>query len=116
VHEIGDADGEFYIVIELIEGKPLSALLRDRVVTEQAQIRPHLNLFFGNEDVRYTGGLQTPIPDGAEIAIIPAICGGVLSALHRARHSRSSIHPTSPSPEYDPPGPPAIARSTEPGH
>ena len=50
--------------------------VRDRVVTEQAQIREHLNVFVGKEDVRYTGGLQTPIPDGAEIAIIPAISGG----------------------------------------
>jgi sulfur-carrier protein len=50
--------------------------IRSRVVTEQAQIREHINVFVGNEDVRYTGGLQTPIPDGAEIAIIPAISGG----------------------------------------
>ncbi len=50
--------------------------IRDRVVTEQAQIREHINLFVGNEDVRYTGGLQTPIPNGAEITIIPAISGG----------------------------------------
>lgn len=50
--------------------------IRDRVVTEQAQIREHINVFVGNEDVRYTGGLQTPIPEGAEIAIIPAISGG----------------------------------------
>ena len=50
--------------------------IRDRVVNEQAQIREHINLFVGNEDVRYTGGLQTPIPNGAEITIIPAISGG----------------------------------------
>jgi molybdopterin synthase sulfur carrier subunit len=50
--------------------------IRDRVLTEQAQIREHINVFVGNEDVRYTGGLQTPIVDGAEIAIIPAISGG----------------------------------------
>lgn len=50
--------------------------IRDRVVTEQAQIREHINVFVGNEDVRYTGGLQTAIPDGAEITIIPAVSGG----------------------------------------
>ena len=50
--------------------------IRGRVVTEQAQIREHVNIFVGNEDVRYTGGLQTSIPEGAEIAIIPAISGG----------------------------------------
>ena len=50
--------------------------IRDRVVTEQGQIRAHVNVFVGNDDVRYTGGLQTALIDGAEIAIIPAISGG----------------------------------------
>jgi len=50
--------------------------IRDRVVTEQAQIREHINVFVGSEDVRYTGGLQTPILDDAEITILPAISGG----------------------------------------
>jgi sulfur-carrier protein len=50
--------------------------IRDRVVTEQAQVREHINVFVGNEDVRHTGGLQTPIRDGAEVTIIPAISGG----------------------------------------
>jgi molybdopterin synthase sulfur carrier subunit len=47
-----------------------------RVLTEQGQIREHINVFVGKEDIRYTGGLQTPIPDGADITIIPAISGG----------------------------------------
>jgi sulfur-carrier protein len=50
--------------------------IRDRVLTEQAQIREHINVFVGNEDIRYTGGLQTPVTDGAQITIIPAISGG----------------------------------------
>ncbi|HMD98149.1 MAG TPA: ubiquitin-like small modifier protein 1 [Terriglobia bacterium] len=50
--------------------------IRDRVVTEQGQIREHINLFVGNEDVRYTGGLTTPVSPGAEISIVPAISGG----------------------------------------
>ncbi|PYV01444.1 MAG: hypothetical protein DMG10_17645 [Acidobacteria bacterium] len=35
-----------------------------------------LNIFVGKEDVRYTGGLATPIPPGTEISIVPAISGG----------------------------------------
>jgi sulfur-carrier protein len=50
--------------------------IRDRLVTEQAEIREHINVFVGDQDVRYTGGLQTPILDGAEISIIPVISGG----------------------------------------
>ena len=50
--------------------------LRDRIATEQGQIRQHINVFVGNEDSRYTGGLATPISDGAQISIVPAISGG----------------------------------------
>ena len=50
--------------------------IRDRVVTEQGQIREHINIFVGKEDVRYSGGLAAPIPPGAEISIVPAISGG----------------------------------------
>ena len=50
--------------------------IRDRVITEQGQIREHVNLFVGSEDVRYSGGLRTPLSDGAEISIVPSISGG----------------------------------------
>jgi len=40
---------------------------------EQGQIREHINLFVGNEDVRYTGGITTPLFPGAQISIVPAI-------------------------------------------
>ena len=54
--------------------------LRDRVLTEEGQIREHINVFVGNESVRYTGGLATPIPERAEIYIIPAISGGCIAS------------------------------------
>ena len=50
--------------------------IRDRMFTEQGTIREHINIFVGNEDVRYTGGLATPVAAGAQIAIVPAISGG----------------------------------------
>jgi molybdopterin converting factor small subunit len=50
--------------------------IRDRVVTEQGLIREHINIFVGIEDVRYTGGLATPIPPRTEISIVPAVSGG----------------------------------------
>ena len=50
--------------------------MRDRVVTEQGQIREHINVFVGKEHIRYTGGLATPISSGVEISIVPAISGG----------------------------------------
>jgi molybdopterin synthase sulfur carrier subunit len=60
----------------------LEALARDypgvarRVLDEQGQVRPHVNLFVGGECVRFSEGLETPLPDGCEIAILPAVSGG----------------------------------------
>jgi molybdopterin converting factor small subunit len=71
-----------------IEGSPatladaLSALwilhpgLRDRVTTEQGQIRQHINIFVGHEDIRYTGGLRSRLSSTVEIFIVPAVSGG----------------------------------------
>jgi molybdopterin converting factor small subunit len=50
--------------------------VRDRIATEQGQVREHINIFVGNEDIRYTGGLATPVAPGAEISIVPAVSGG----------------------------------------
>jgi molybdopterin synthase sulfur carrier subunit len=50
--------------------------LRDRVVTEEREIRQHVNVFVGRENVRHTGGLATPVSAGDEISIFPAISGG----------------------------------------
>jgi molybdopterin converting factor small subunit len=50
--------------------------VRDRIATEQGQIREHINLFVGEEDIRYTGGLMSRISDGSQISIVPAISGG----------------------------------------
>ncbi len=50
--------------------------VRDRVANEQGQVRQHINIFVGNENIRYTGGLATPVCDGATISIVPAVSGG----------------------------------------
>ena len=50
--------------------------LRDRVVNEEGQVRGHINVFVGNESIRYTEGIATPIAADAEISIIPAVSGG----------------------------------------
>jgi len=50
--------------------------VRDRVLTEQGEVRPHVNVFVGEESIRFTGGLATPVRDGDEISIVPAVSGG----------------------------------------
>jgi sulfur-carrier protein len=50
--------------------------VRDRLVTETGEVRPHVNVFVGDESIRFTGGLATPVADGGEISIVPAVSGG----------------------------------------
>ncbi len=50
--------------------------VRDRVLTERGEVRPHINIFIDGENSRYSGGLSTPVRDGAEIMLLPAISGG----------------------------------------
>lgn len=48
----------------------------DRIVTEQRQVREHVNVFVGAEDIRWSGGLDTPLTDGAEVVVLPSVSGG----------------------------------------
>ena len=50
--------------------------LRDRVVTEQGEVRPHVNVFVAEVNIRDARGLDTRVPEGCEIAILPAVSGG----------------------------------------
>jgi molybdopterin synthase sulfur carrier subunit len=50
--------------------------LRDRIATEQGEVREHINVFVGDENIRYTGGLMSPVPAGSTITILPAVSGG----------------------------------------
>ena len=51
-------------------------VVRDRVLTETGEVRPHVQVFVGLESIRWTGGLATALPDEAEIHIVPAVSGG----------------------------------------
>ncbi|MBW3575592.1 MAG: MoaD/ThiS family protein [Actinobacteria bacterium] len=35
-----------------------------------------VNVYLNDEDVRYLGGLETPVPAGAQLSIVPAVAGG----------------------------------------
>ena len=53
-----------------------SPALRDRILTEQGEIRQHVNVFYDGRDVRRLDGLQTPISDSNELHIFNAVSGG----------------------------------------
>ena len=48
----------------------------DRLLDEEGGLRRFVNVFVADDDVRFLQGLDTPVPDGAEVAIIPAVAGG----------------------------------------
>jgi sulfur-carrier protein len=50
--------------------------IRGRVLDDEGKLRRFVNVYVGEEDVRFAGGLQTPTPDGASVSIIPAVAGG----------------------------------------
>ena len=50
--------------------------IRGRVLDDEGKLRRFVNIYVGEEDVRFAGGLQTPTPDGATVSIIPAVAGG----------------------------------------
>lgn len=50
--------------------------IRARVLDEDGKLRRFVNVYVGDEDVRFAGGLTTPTPDGSLISIIPAVAGG----------------------------------------
>jgi sulfur-carrier protein len=50
--------------------------LQDRIVDEQGAVRQHINIFVGDEAIRFAEGLSTKVPAGAEVLIVPAVSGG----------------------------------------
>jgi molybdopterin synthase sulfur carrier subunit len=50
--------------------------LKDRLLDDDGQLRRFVNVFVADDDVRYLQGLDTPVPDGETVAIIPAVAGG----------------------------------------
>jgi len=69
-----------------VEGETLGEVLanldavhpgfRDRLLDESGALRKFVNLFVADDDVRYLDGLNTKVPDGETVSIIPAVAGG----------------------------------------
>ena len=49
--------------------------LRDRLV-EDGALRRFVNVYLNDEDVRFLGGLATPLSDGDVVTVLPAVAGG----------------------------------------
>jgi molybdopterin converting factor small subunit len=48
----------------------------DRLLGDDGGLRKFVNVFVADDDVRFMDGLDTAVPDGETVAIIPAVAGG----------------------------------------
>lgn len=48
----------------------------NRLVTERGEVRPHVNLFVGTDDIRWAGGLEARLGEGKELVVLPSVSGG----------------------------------------
>jgi sulfur-carrier protein len=47
-----------------------------RVLDDEGRLRRFVNVYVGDEDVRFADGLGTATPDGSTVSVIPAVAGG----------------------------------------
>jgi len=47
-----------------------------RLLDDSGRLRRFVNVYVGEEDVRFAAGLDTPVPAGAQVSVIPAVAGG----------------------------------------
>ncbi len=75
----GDAravDAAGSTVAEVIEDLEANhAGLKERLM-DGDQVRRFVNIYVNDEDIRFTGGLDTSVPDSATVVILPAVAGG----------------------------------------
>jgi molybdopterin synthase sulfur carrier subunit len=50
--------------------------LKERICDDAGKIRRFVNVYVNGEDIRFLGSLDTPVKEGDEISIVPAIAGG----------------------------------------
>jgi molybdopterin converting factor small subunit len=50
--------------------------LAARILDDAGRLRRFVNVYVGDEDVRFVAGLDTPVPAGSHVSVIPAVAGG----------------------------------------
>jgi sulfur-carrier protein len=47
-----------------------------RIIDDAGKLRRFVNVYVGDEDVRFAQGLDTPVAEGSRVSVIPAVAGG----------------------------------------
>ena len=72
--EVSVAGGTLGEVIESLESSYPG--IRTRLLDDDGRLRRFVNVYVGDEDVRFAEGLATPTPAGTSVSVIPAVAGG----------------------------------------
>jgi len=69
-------DGSGATLAELIDDLEANYTgIKDRLI-ENGDLRRFVNVYVNDEDVRFTGGLDTTVADGDQVVVLPAVAGG----------------------------------------
>ena len=64
-------------VADLLEALAVEhPLLGRRIRDETGQVRRFVNVYVDGDDVRFSGGLATPVADGTVVQVLPSVAGG----------------------------------------
>ena len=55
--------------------------IKERLI-DGADLRRFVNVYVNDEDVRFTGGLETSLSDGDQVVVLPAVAGGSPGIVH----------------------------------
>ena len=72
--EVTAAPGTLRDVIASLDGSYPG--IGGRIIDESGRLRRFVNVYVGDEDVRFASGLDTPVPAGSQVSVIPAVAGG----------------------------------------
>ena len=72
--EVSAAGANLQEVLDDLDGS--YAGIKARILDDNGELRRFVNVYVGNDDVRFLDNLATPTPDGTQISVIPAVAGG----------------------------------------
>ena len=81
------AGGQATVRVEIVDGTSTVRTVLDglsaehpalvrRIRDEQGELRRFVNVYLDDTDVRDLRGLETPVPDGAQLLVLPSVAGG----------------------------------------
>lgn len=72
--EVPAAGGTVGAVVEDLERQFPG--VKSRICDDKGEVRRFVNIFLADEDIRFLQGLATPVKEGDQLSIVPAIAGG----------------------------------------